>query len=64
MAAEKHLNQKNNVPFPEHDCTVKPAHNGQIRSQTTSTVRSRWPLKVTATYEIIFMDRIKNKSTR
>ena len=44
--------------------TVKPAHKGQIRSRTKSTVRSRWPLRATATYEIIFMDRIKKKSTR
>ena len=44
--------------------TVKPAYNDQIRSQTNSTVRSRWPLRATATYEIIFMDRIKKKSTR
>ena len=35
--------------------TVKPAHNGQIRSQTKSTVRSRWPLRATETYEIIFL---------
>ena len=25
--------------------TVKPAHNGQVRSQTKLTVRSRWPLR-------------------
>ena len=44
--------------------TVNPAHNGQIRSQTKSTVRSRWPLRATVTYEIIFMGRIKKKGTR
>ena len=44
--------------------TVKPAHNGQIRSQTKSTFRSRWPLRTTAAYEIIFVNRIKKKSTR
>ena len=44
--------------------TIKPAHNSQIRSQTKSTLRSRWRLRATATYEITFMDRIKKKSTR
>ena len=44
--------------------TIKPAHNGQIRSQTKSNVRSRWSLRATVTYEIIFifMDRMKKKS--
>ena len=44
--------------------TVKPAHNGQLISQTKSTVRSRWPLRETATYEIFFLDRIKKKNAR
>ena len=33
---------------------VKPAHIGQIRSQGKSTVRSKWPLKATETYEFFF----------
>ena len=53
-----------NINFPSYfRNTVKPAHNGQIRSQTKSTVRCRWPLRATVTYEIIFMDRIKKKSS-
>ena len=40
--------------------TVKPAHNRQIRSQTKSTVRSRWPLRATVTF-FFFMDRRKKK---
>ena len=49
--------------FPHSDFRFVSAHNGQIRSQTKSTVRSRWPLRATATYNFFFMDRRK-KSTR
>ena len=46
--------------------TVKPAHNGQIRSQTKSTIRSKWPLRATAirVYGIFFPDRIKKKNKK
>ena len=43
--------------------TVEPAHNGQTKLQTKSTIRDRWLLRATATYEIIFMVRIKKKGT-
>ena len=43
---------------------VKLAHNGQIKSQTKSTIRSRWRLMATATYKFFFMDRIEMKSAR
>ena len=34
--------------------TVKPDHNGQIRSQGKSNIRSRWPLRLIETSEILF----------
>ena len=43
--------------------TVKPAHNGQVRSQRKLTGRSRWPLGAAATYEF-FMNKIKRKNAR
>ena len=42
--------------------TVKPAHSGQLRSHPKSTVRSRWPLRATATSETFFPNNRKKKS--
>ena len=39
--------------------TVKLAHNGQVRSQIKSTVRSRWPLRATVSEEFFFINKMK-----
>ena len=62
MPFELKKKKKDDLDLMNNCCTVEPVHNGQIRSQTKSTVRRRWPLRETATYQIIFMDRIKKKS--
>ena len=38
--------------------TVKPAHNGQIRSHEKLTVRSRWPLRTPETYGFFFQQMV------
>ena len=55
---------KSELALYSHFYTVKSAHNGQVRSQTKSTVRSRWLLGATVAYEIFFMNKIKKKNPR
>ena len=57
-------NYKINFSLITHSKILKHSQTCPQRSYkiTKSTVTSRWRLWTTATYEIIFMDRIKKKS--